>query len=206
MRSLRPLALLAALPFTSCAYMQARGVDLADSFLWRWHGEALGVAVEAKVGPLDLGVGGWYADSGTGKDTWWQQPGLLMTNHGYGVPFTTLSPLAYGASWSRLFATRTTGNHPAAPDAYDDATSWLVVADVFDLDDQSPFVLTPARRISDLFGIEVGVAPVLVQATVGFNVAEFADFLLGFVLLDVFGDDGVPRPKTVPFVPAAQRR
>ena len=35
----------------------------------------------------------------------------------------------------------------------------------------------------------------------GTNVAEFADFLLGFALLDVMGDDGEKRPPTIPALP-----
>ncbi|MFY9345621.1 MAG: hypothetical protein WAT39_24230 [Planctomycetota bacterium] len=188
-----------------CSYFEQRLADLGDTVLWRWHDNALGVAVDAKVGPLAACLGGWYADFGQGKDTFWQAPGHVLTNHGTGVPFTTLSPLFYGTRWSRFLATSSAGNHPADPNAFDDTTSWLLLSDVFDLDDQSPFVLTPERRISDLFGIEVGVVPVFVSLHVGFNLYEFADALLGFVLLDIGGDDGVPRPPTLPFVPREQR-
>lgn len=197
------MPLLASLA-AGCTYFEQRLVDLGDSVLWRWHQGALGVAVDAKVGPLDVCLGGWYADFGLGKDTWWQTPGFVMTNHGYGVPFTTLGPLAYGTSWSRVLATDSAGNHPGDPNAFDDVQSWLLVSDVFDFDDQSPFNLTPQRRISDLFGIEVGVVPVFVGLHLGVNVAEFADALLGFVGIDIFGDDGVPRPPTLPFVPSGR--
>ena len=125
-----------------------------------------------------------------------------MTNHGTGVPFTTLGPLGYGQSFTRLFATGTTGNHVADPNGYDDVTSWLLLSDVFDLDDNSPFALTTAQRCVDLFGIEVGLAPLFWQAHVGFNLAEFVDFTLGIFLIDIFGDDAVKRPHTVPFLPA----
>ena len=84
---------------------------------------------------------------------------------------------------------------------FDDVQSWLFVTDVFDLDDQRPFALTPAQRVVDMCGIEIGVAPLLWQAHVGFNIAEFVDFTLGLFLLDVFGDDHVERPPTLPFVP-----
>jgi hypothetical protein len=199
--------LLAALaPTGGCRYAEARLVDLHDCFLYRWHQEALGVAVEAKVGPLEGAVGGWYADWGWGKDTFWQRPGYVLTNHGTGVPFTTLGPIGYGQSWTRLFCTNSAGNHPGSPEAYDDARSWLFVHDVFDFDDGSPFELSTARRVSDLFGVEVGVVPLFVGVRVGFNVAEFADFVLGFVLIDVFQDDGKPRPPTVPSLAAARRR
>ncbi|HEB54049.1 MAG TPA: hypothetical protein ENI87_12415 [bacterium] len=198
---LRSLALLLLLPLSACAWLDHRLVDLHDCFVYRWHPDALGFGADAKVGPLALAVGGWKAEWGEGKDTWWQRPGYTLTNHGTGVPFTTLGPIGYGQSWSRSLATGTTGNHVLAPDAYDDVTSWLLVSDVFDLDDQSPFALTPAQRVVDLFGIEVGIAPVFWQVHVGFNVAEFLDFTLGLVGLDIFGDDGVMRPPTVPALP-----
>jgi hypothetical protein len=62
-------------------------------------------------------------------------------------------------------------------------------------------VLSPQRRIADLFGVEVGVVPVFVGARVGFNVVEFADFLLGFAFVDLMGDDGEKRPPTIPYRP-----
>ncbi|MEZ6037242.1 MAG: hypothetical protein R3F29_07160 [Planctomycetota bacterium] len=184
-----------------CTYLDQRMADLHDAFVYRFHDDVLGVAADAKVGPLGLVVGGWYAaQPGWGKDSWWQRPGSTMTNHGTGVPFTTLGPLGYGQSWSRLFATGTSGNHPGEPQAFDDVTSWLLLTDTFDLDDNYPFQLTAGQRIVDLFGVEVGVAPLFWEVHVGFNAAEFVDFLLGMVLIDVFGDDGVPRPPTVHMV------
>lgn len=197
----RTLAALVLPPLAGCTYFEQRFTDFGDCVLWRWHQSALGVAAEAKVGPLDVGLGGWYADYGQGKDTWWQTPGFVLTNHGTGLPLTTISPITYGASWSNVFATRSSGNQPTAPTAYTDVNSWLGVSDVFDLDDNAPFLLSPARRVSDLFGVEVGVVPVFVGLRVGFNVAEFADALLGFVGIDLFADDGRPRPPTLPFQP-----
>jgi len=186
----------------SCSYLDQRLTDLHDCFLYRWHQDALGVAAVAKVGPAEVAVGGWYGEWGWGKDTWWQQPGYVLTCHGTGVPLTTLGPLAYDQSWARLLATSTSGNHPGAPDAFDDARAWLGIADVLDLDDGLPFRLSPQQRIADLFGVEVGVAPLFVSLHVGFNPAEFVDFVLGFVGIDVFGDDGAPRPPTLPYIPA----
>lgn len=185
-----------------CTWANQRLDDLGDCFLWRWHGDALGAAIEAKVGPLDAAIGGWYADGGVGKDTWWQRPGETMTNQGIGLPFTTFGPLAWGDPWENVFATSSLGNHPGAPDAFTDVRGWLGISDVFDLDEQYPYVLSPARRVSDLFGVEVGVVPAMVALRVGFNVAEFADLLLGCVFLDIFGDDGVERPATKPYAGA----
>ena len=189
----------------ACTWFDRRLTDLGDCCVWRWHEEACGVAVDAKVGPLAAAVGGYYADWGVGKDTWWQRPGYTLTNHVTGVPFTTLGPLAYGQSWSRLFATGSRGNHPADPNAFDDVTSWILLTDAFDLDGEGRFALTPEQRVVDAFGVEIGVAPLIVAAHVGFNVAEFADFALGLIGLDPFGDDGVPRPPTLPYVPGAGR-
>lgn len=185
-----------------CSDLDQRLTDLHDCFLYRWHQDALGVAAVAKVGPAEVAVGGWYGEWGIGKDTWWQQPGHVLTCHGTGVPFTTLGPLAYGQSWSRLLATSSGGNHPGSPEAFDDARAWLGVGDVFDLDDGLPFRLLPQQRFADLFGIEVGVAPLFVSLHLGFNPAEFADFVLGCIGIDVFGDDGVARPPTLPYLPA----
>lgn len=200
---LRPVALTALLlPLAACEYLHRRAVDLDDCFLYRFHGDALGVSATAKLGPLEATVGGWYANGGWGKDTWWQKPGAVLTNHGTGIPFTTFGPLAYGQSWAHLLAFSSWGNHPGDPNNFDDVRSWLGLSDVFDLDDSLPFRLTARQRISDLFGIEVGAVPLFWSAHVGFNIAEFADFLLGFVGLDLLGDDGVPRPPSLPYVPA----
>jgi len=204
LRSMRVPAccrLLLLLPFAACSYMDARARDLGDCFIYRWQSDAFGVGADAKVGPLAAVVGGWYSEYGYGKDTWWQKPGYTLTKHGTGIPFTTLGPFGYGQSLSRLFATGSTGNHVANPKGYDDVTSWLLLSDVFDLDDSSPFALTPEQRLVDMFGVEVGVAPLFWQAHVGFNVAEFADFVLGIFYLDIFGDDAVERPPTVPYLP-----
>lgn len=193
--------LLLLLPFAACSYVDARLTDLGDCFIYRWQRDAFGVGADAKVGPLAVVIGGWYSEYGYGKDTWWQTPGYTLTNHGTGIPFTTFGPLGYGQSWSRLFATGSTGNHVADPNGYDDVTSWLVMSDVFDLDEGSPFALTPAQRLVDMFGVEIGVAPVFLQAHVGFNAAEFLDFTLGIFFIDIFGDDAVRRPPTLPYVP-----
>lgn len=192
----------ALLPLTACAYWQRRLDDLHDCVLYRFTSTALGAAIEAKLGPLDAAVGGWYSEYGWGKDTFWQTPGNVLTNRGMGVPFTTLSPIAYGGTWSDFFATSGLGTHPGQPGAFVDMRSYLLVSDIFDLDDNYPFQLSTARRISDVFGIEVGAVPLFWGARLGFNVAEFADFLLGFVGIDIMGDDGVPRPPTLPYVPA----
>ena len=125
----------------------------------------------------------------------------MLTNHGVGVPFTTLGPLGYGQSWARFLCTSSAGNHPGDPRSFDDARAWLGLSDVFDLDDQAPFRLTTAQKVSDLFGVEVGVAPILWNVHLGVNVAEIADFVLGFVLVDVFFDDGRVRPPTIPVLP-----
>lgn len=196
---------VALLPLASCSYWQRRMVDLNDCVLYRFTSSALGVAVEAKLGPLDAAVGGWYSEYGWGKDTFWQRPGYVLTNFGWGVPFTTVSPIAYGGSLGDFFATSALGNHPGAPDAFIDNRSYLLVSDIFDFDDNYPFRPSTARRISDLFGIEVGAVPLFWGARLGFNVAEFTDFVLGFVGLDIMGDDGVPRPPTLPAVPAPAR-
>ena len=194
-----------ALLCCSCTYVEQRLADLHDCVLYRWHESALGVAADAKVGPLALTVGGWYAEWGVGKDTWWQSYGYVLTNHGYGVPITTLSPIAYGASLNRVLVTGSWGNGPTEPRAFDDADSWLLIDDVFDIDNGSPFALSTRQRIVDLFGVEVGVVPGITGLHVGFNVAELADALLGFVGIDIFGDDSHRRPPTLPYVPAERR-
>ena len=201
MRSPPSYRLLLLLPFAACSYVDARLTDFGDCFIYRWQSEAFGVGADAKIGPASVVIGGWYSEYGYGKDTWWQAPGYTLTNHGTGIPFTTLGPIGYGQNFSRFFATGTTGNHVADPKGFDDVTSWLFVSDVFDLDNGSPYALTPAQKVVDMFGVEVGLAPLFLQAHVGFNVAEFVDFTLGIFYLDIFGDDGVRRPPTLPYVP-----
>ena len=198
---MRGLALLLLLPFGACRYVDSRLTDLGDCFIYRWQSGAFGAGADIKIGPVAAVVGGWYSEYGYGKDTWWQKPGYTLTNHGTGIPFTTLGPIGYGQDISRLIATGTTGDHVANPNGFDDVTSWLFIADVFDLDDGSPFALTPAQRAVDAFGVEVGLAPLFWQAHVGFNLAEFIDFTLGIFMIDIFGDDAVKRPPTLPVVP-----
>jgi len=193
--------LLLLLPFAACSYVNARFADFGDCFIYRWQSDAFGFGADAKVGPFAAVIGGWHSEYGYGKDTWWQTPGYTLTNHGTGIPFTTLGPIGYGQDLSRALATGTTGNHVSDPNSYDDVTSWLLLSDVFDLDDSSPFALTPTQRFVDMFGVEVGVAPLFLQAHVGFNVAEFADFVLGIFYIDIFLDDAVRRPPTLPYVP-----
>ena len=201
---MRCLALLLLLPFGACRYVDARLTDLGDCFIYRWQSDAFGAGADVKIGPVAAVVGGWYSEYGYGKDTWWQKPGYTLTNHGTGIPFTTLVPIIYGQDISRLIVTGTTGDHVANPNGFDDVTSWLFIADVFDLDDGSPFALTPAQRVVDAFGVEVGLAPLFWQAHVGFNLAEFVDFTLGIFMIDIFGDDAVKRPPTLPFVPESK--
>lgn len=196
---LLPIAVAATAP--SCAYWRARADDLHDSVLYRWHDGALGGALEAKLGPLDAALGAWIADTGWGKDTFWQTPGETLTRQGLGVPFTTLGPLLWRAPAGHFFATSALGNHPADPQSFQDVRAYLGLSDVFDLDGRYPYVLSPQRRIADLFGVEVGAVPVFWGARVGFNVAEFADFLLGFAFVDLMGDDGEKRPPTIPYRP-----
>jgi hypothetical protein len=201
-RGCRGAAAAIPLLLASCSYFDHRLTDLHDCCLYRWHEDALGIAAVARLGPAELALGGWQADWGWGKDTWWQQPGHVLTTHGTGVPLTTLGPLVYGQSWHQALVTSAGGNHPDAPDAFVDARSWLGVADVLDLDDGLPFRPSPRQRLADLFGIEVGVVPLLCSLHVGVNVAECADFVLGWLGIDVLGDDGVPRPPTLPYLPA----
>jgi hypothetical protein len=201
MPRLRCTASVATLLLTGCSYLDQRLIDLHDCFVYRWYDSTLGLGADAKVGPLEVAVGGWYSDWGWGKDTWWQQPGYVLTCHGTGLPLTTIGPLAYGQPLSRVLATSTSGNHPAAPDNFDDVRAWLGLADVFDLDDGLPFRLTTRQRLVDMFGVEVGVVPVFVGLHLGFNLAEFADFLLGWLGIDVLADDGVARPPTRPYLP-----
>ena len=73
----RWLPLAPLLSCASCSYLDARLVDLHDCVLYRWNTDAFGVAVEAKLGPLDAAVGGWYSEYGWGKDTFWQRPGYV---------------------------------------------------------------------------------------------------------------------------------
>ena len=49
--------------------------------------------------------------------------------------------------------------------------------------------LTTKHKFIDQFGIEVGAFGGIVGSRVGFNPLEFADFLLGFLGIDVLFDD-----------------
>lgn len=184
----------------SCSerYWLDRGRDLGDCFLFSAHVGFVG-DVGARVGPFDTGLG-YFIGVGGGKAHWWHYGEFVLTDVGAGVAHLTkdsvypsylyertsvlfLTPPIY--SWSRASEPRggvsaPPGSPPATPLL--NATHWAV---------------------DNFFSVEVG-AHFFIGARFGFNVAEFADFAVGWFGLELippFDGTDEDRAPSVPTSP-----
>ncbi len=187
MRTMLCLAL--AVLFGGCSYWTARLRDFDDCFLASGH-VGLIASVDARVGPFDTGLG-FAVARGYGKPTWWRwDTGFPDVNVGLGVLHL------YGDSFEGFISQRgrasiafctllgvlleadrakreiAVGNGPHGAYSYD---QWIV----------------------DQFAIEAGVFA-LVGVRAGINLAEVADFALGWFGIDLIRDlrdDDYSRPR-----------
>jgi len=160
-----------------CAYMEDRGRDFADCFRLSVGAGRFGIA-HAKVCAIGTGVGlekTYRAGiERKGEPEVWKEEGngfLVCYSRAF-FPESDEPDMAYAEKASR--------------------SSWSTI--MFSIEGPvSPRFLTvlfiPAPDAEDFFWIEGG-AGALVGIRAGFNIAEFADFLLGWGTLDIFGDDG----------------
>ncbi len=189
MRTLLCLSLATLLG--GCSYWTARLRDFDDCYLVSGHVGVLASA-DARVGPIDAGLGFAYA-LGFGKPTWWRwSPKFGDMNFGIGVihfygepsrsqiivnrgriSFACCTLFGVASMWSENGERNVAiGNGPHGAYSYD---QWVV----------------------DQFAIEAGVLAI-VGVRAGINLAEIADFALGWFGIDLIRDlrdDDYKRPR-----------
>jgi HEAT repeat protein len=177
---------------TGCRYLENRGRDFLDSF--KISADAgLGVEAHVRAGPAAVGAGFWVGYGAgietKGRPATWVEgsaglpfsmllvPLALDFQHGLGGGEPDVPPLlGLLASHAEIV----NGANPSRPSkGTSRAAFWFWMIE--DEDDDE-------RTWGDLFWIEAS-ARCLVGLKAGFNVAEFADFLLGWFGLDIASDD-----------------
>ncbi len=196
------LALALAL-FSGCAYLEDRGNDFADCFRGS-VGIGLGAQAHAQVGPFIAGAGVW---NGSCAGHLGRHGGVLYEGTYLGVPLTNIAfPILIAVTPSYITKASSA-----------EKTSFVILAPLgllgtsavfrklegegedrqeFSLSlcalDVGAFLQAEPDRLEDwrdLFWITVS-AHAFVGFEVGFNLAEFADFLMGWFGIDLCGDDG----------------
>ncbi|MCU0722311.1 MAG: hypothetical protein MUC63_01610 [Planctomycetes bacterium] len=198
------LALAGAAP--GCSYLEARGKDFADC--WRLTvGLGIGASASVEVGPIGWGVGYW---EGYAVGVWGRQSPFAGAHQHLGIPFPLgliAGPLAMailpGGEGSDAFATMlfvATEIENVAPSGGEESEQWKRGQFLH----ANAFLDSERDGWADYFWIEAG-ARCLVGVHAGFNPAEFLDFLLGWVGIDLCGDDEKPPPELPDFGPKAAR-
>jgi len=184
------------------AYMRDRGNDLADCFTVRvgrgyglgarfqvtnYFGAAVGFSQERKVGyfgrePVE--VRGFWAGI--------PAPQIVSAAPFLAVPSSAMSkkeqyftPFEWLKMWFTMMLTTEWASYEKGLITESDRFLGVNLAEFTEpgwLDPPPPF-------IREKLFIEVGVALFAVGFDIGFNPAEFADFLLGWFSLDIAGDD-----------------
>jgi hypothetical protein len=149
-----------------------------------------GLSTDAKIGLVEVCVGASLGGCTFGKPTWWSRVtkfselslGLPVLQLIYPVdthmnqrdvnPGYDFHGPTYLSRWAVLGVTAKTYVHPFR-------NSWAVQTEA----------LENQRVVVDHFGMELGAFAGVVGVRLGFNVAEFTDFMLGWVGLDILGDD-----------------
>jgi hypothetical protein len=181
---------IALLP--SCAYLSDRALDAHESVLVDAQ-LGVGVSADAKAGPLAAGVGWSLGAYSVGKSTWWS--GL----HSFGecsVGVPVLQGMGVVLSLNKpsppvgigLFATHFL--HKSSVPGFARSSHQ---EEILSRPALLEFTVPPDRPmpngVVDDFGIEAGAFLGIVGTRLGFNVAEFGDFILGWFGLDILGDD-----------------
>jgi len=198
---LRGVFLLTLTLWPSCAYLSNRALD-ANEFVLADAQLGVGVSADAKAGPVAAGVGWSLGAYSVGKSTWWS--GLHAFREGSaGVPLAQVSAFVGSASKGSgrgvfgLFATH--GLVKSAVPGFDPGP---MEDQIFARGAFLGIALPPERpmpdAVVDYFGVEAGVFLGVVGTRLGFNVAEFSEFLLGWFGLDILGDDVPSREKEQP--------
>jgi hypothetical protein len=194
----------------SCSYMLNRARDAHECLLVDAQ-FGLGISADAKAGPFGAGVGGSYSWWSFGKSTW--SSGLQSFREiSLGVPLLQaggVKAIVVGKTgefhcWFLLITTQmlVKRRQLKAEHAVEDDSS-VVPGSASQQEDLLlrfaplgiPLCFNIDRHIVDLFGFETSAFLGVVGARVGFNVAEFGDFMLGWFGLDILGDDVHPEEK-----------
>ena len=188
---------------TGC-YLEDRARDFADCFRANLSG-GLGISAHARVMQVGCGVGA-YGGLGMGVES----KGIFrdgVPHREAGIPFSWFIPtlgtkekskghnfLLIVPSYMRSNTFR--GLCLGIPKGGRDSRYGLFGFPILEY-----LSHTGEERLEDYFWIEGGAAAVLLGVRIGFNPAEFADFLLGWTTLDIFGDDGRGKEEPEPEEP-----
>ncbi len=160
-----------------CTYFENRARDLGDCFKASAD-IGLGIQAAAVVGPVEANAGVW----------WGYSPGLkgaeginIFSGGDLGFPFSTAAG-ALGFYGGPLFTSIYEHSIESGNEANSKDKSKRILCLLF-----FRYEILP-QRWKDYFWIEAR-ARCFIGATVGFNIAEFADFLLGWFGIDICGDD-----------------
>lgn len=169
-----------------CNVAPGRMKDLADCGKAS-VGVGIGLEVYAKVGSLthpSLGIGsGTFRIGHESRETtgaWSEASAVAPVTTLLGLGFSGGNPSAL--NWSQL-------RGRISSDETDDNGFWLPLLMLLDDDNFEDYDPLAFGEITDF---EVGGTLVFVSARVGVNPLEIVDFVLGFVGLDIAGDD--PKP------------
>lgn len=189
------LTLVLLLTASGCAFLEVRGRDLADCVK---ASVALGVGVEAhvQVGPAGVGLGLWV---GVCRGVERKQVGTEWAEWDVGMPVMQLmgilGALASGRGPKALAWGLSTGceevhHHERGSSCIFYQTHNFALFPRVGVCTHHDEVAAAYRtaRWADFFWIAVS-AKFFVGGKIGFNIAEFADFLLGWFGLDLCGDD-----------------
>jgi hypothetical protein len=144
-----------------CSYLEQRGNDFLDCFKVSCD-VGLGGNLHLQVGPIGSGVGYWEgAEYGFfGRDRLESRTSLYI-----GLIVTHFESVSHGQGRSEL------------------VLSWLYTWTF-----PNVVLMGDGVSIVDMFWVTIQFR-CLLGFRVGFNLAEFADFILGFFGLDICGDD-----------------
>lgn len=162
------LVIISCSLMNSCMYMENRLNDFTDSFVCTCDA-GLGVSAYAHPGIFGVGVGGWGGYSfGLERKSYF---GVSDEFH-IGLPFSLIPyhSMWCGTSWSAV-----------------DYNKGAECSYLYNL-----FIIHAEGTGSWLGYFRIIIsARVFVGAKIGFNIAEFADFILGFGNLDIANDDSI---------------
>jgi len=181
---------------TGCSYLEARGRDFADCFKAS-AGIGLGAATHVRVGPIGVGTGLWSGYSvGLERNRevgYWEE-------HDVGFPFSIVGAyLLLGNAGASTRSSKSPVNSLYFLSSYSTALSWPCrgpAGDYLNEGDVAFWLWTVGhnwdgvvdQKWIDYFWIEVSLRAII-GVKAGFNIAEFADFILGWFGIDLCEDD-----------------
>ena len=201
--------------FPACGhYWENRLRDLDQCVLYDVQ-YGLGLSADVRVTRLAAGVGLSTAGTAIGKIDWWEEP-MCFEEDSYGIPVLQLLGLAISSGLVKAKGTPSVGlgmipmtcgvrRLGEIPDKIRGRSKEVEHSDIAFMLAAIPVGKYDSRKILiDSFGIEMDAFVGLGGFRLGFNVAEFADLLLGFTSVDLLGDDSVKRKSRN--IPAPSRK